>query len=427
MGPFAPPDAPSARLRGLSGQLAAAAGNASELARTQAAFWKSVAASGSPLIEAAADEERRVVTFLWRGDANTGSVRLEWPAWSFEFADPALVRLGASDVWWKSVELPAATRMSYRFVVDPPLDPKERFKLGDRLTIAASHSDRWNARRMREPPLDDAHAHSLLELPDAAPESWLTRTPPAQRGRLERHSIRSQRLGNEHALDVYLPAGYASAGPYPLLIAFDGESYTEQMDAPRLLDNLIAGGAIAPLVAVFVRNATPDSRSYELPCNPDFAEFLARELLPLVRTRYRISERPEQVALAGASFGGIAATFAALRHPELFGLVLSQSGSYWWTFWRGQPLFDGSAKPGWLERRFSERARLPLRFYLSAGSFERAQDDRGLLENFRRFRDALRAKGYPVRDREFAGGHDHVAWRADLPEGLIALFGAPQL
>jgi enterochelin esterase family protein len=307
-------------------------------------------------------------------------------------------------------------------LVDPSLDASPGQRFVDRNADAVGRADPRNPRRLRDP--DDPHPRSVLELPGAGPEIWLARAVNSPRGRLERHSLASDQLGNEHALDVYLPAGYGSRSDrLPLLIVFDGESYVETLPGPRLLDALIGGAAIPPLVALFLRNATRDSRSWELPCNPDFADFLAREILPWLRAHYRIREEPDQVALAGSSFGGIAATCAALRHPELFGKVLSQSGAYWWTFPRDARDFDGSLEPGWISRRFAERERLPLRFYLSAGLFERAESGFGILETARGFRDVLQAKGYPVEYREFAGGHDHLAWRADLPQGLIALFG----
>ena len=45
------------------------------------------------------------------------------------------------------------------------------------------------------------------------------------------------------------------------------------------------------------------------------------------------------------------------------------------------------------------------------------------LETTRALRDVLLAKGNRVDYAEFSGGHDHLAWRATLPDALIALFG----
>jgi pimeloyl-ACP methyl ester carboxylesterase len=49
-----------------------------------------------------------------------------------------------------------------------------------------------------------------------------------------------------------------------------------------------------------------------------------------VRERYAIRSDPRQAVIGGVSAGGLMAAFAALRHPEVLGNVLSQSGAFWW-------------------------------------------------------------------------------------------------
>jgi hypothetical protein len=70
-----------------------------------------------------------------------------------------------------------------------------------------------------------------------------------------------------------------------------------------------------------------------------------------------------------------------------------------------------------------ESRKLPLRFYLEAGLFENdiSGNGGGILENTRHLRDVLRAKGYEVHYREFAGGHDFLSWRGSLADGLLSL------
>jgi enterochelin esterase family protein len=107
----------------------------------------------------------------------------------------------------------------------------------------------------------------------------------------------------------------------------------------------------------------------------------------------------------------------ALRRPDLFGAVVSQSGSYWWP-----RLADG--EPEWLTRRYAEEPLHPLRFYLDVGSWE---DGPGMdggpsqVEVNRRFRDTLRQRGYPVAYHEYTGGHDYVNWRRTFADGLLAV------
>ncbi|MNP61073.1 Enterochelin esterase [compost metagenome] len=115
--------------------------------------------------------------------------------------------------------------------------------------------------------------------------------------------------------------------------------------------------------------------------------------------------------VAGSSYGGLASAYLGLMHPELFGNVLSLSGSYWWSK-------EGEA-PGWLTREYVNAPRKPLRFYLQAGLFEGPT----ILDTNRHLRDVLRAKGYAVEAVENPAGHDYLQWRGSLPCGLVSLIG----
>ena len=154
------------------------------------------------------------------------------------------------------------------------------------------------------------------------------------------------------------------------------------------------------------------ARALELPCNEAFAAYIAEEIVPWVRERYRVTRDASRVVIAGSSYGGLAAAYVAFKHPQIFGNVLSQSGSFWWS--------PTDEEPAWLVRQFATTARLRLRFYLDAGSFEGGEAG-GNLGTTRFLRDVLRAKGYSVDYREFIGGHDYVNWRGTLADGLIAL------
>jgi len=374
---------------------------------------------GTPLIEPA-DADNSWVTFFYLGAPAIRSVSVSWQMWSFELEDTRLSRLPGTSLWWKSVKLPNATRLSYQLTIDPP---RAGEAMWERAQAAVSRADPWNKAPMFPSlQLDPYAQRSTVQLPAAAPERW--RDPALKKGvpgRLEQHSLASQHLGHSHTLTVYIPGTYE--GELPLLIFFDGESYLQDLDAKNLLDALIGGGAITPLLAVFVLDDDPSQRSSELPCNPSFAAFVADELLPFARAHYRVSQDASQIGLAGMSLGGLASSFIALEYPQRFGKVLSQSGSFWWTFEPDSPQYDGTERAGWLRRRFAERPTAKTQLYLSAGLFEGSREGSGVLEENRALRDALRRQGYSIAYQEFAGGHDHLAWRATLPDALIALYG----
>jgi enterochelin esterase family protein len=102
----------------------------------------------------------------------------------------------------------------------------------------------------------------------------------------------------------------------------------------------------------------------------------------------------------------------AQRHPELFGNVLAQSGSFFTA--ADQPMGDE-----WVYRHLVTGPKLPLRFYLDVGRFEPNFSVTGV----RLMRNVLEARGYPLTYQEFSGGHDYAWWRGTFADGLIALLG----
>lgn len=305
------------------------------------------------------------------------------------------------------------------------------------LIAAASQIDPLNPKRWMldpdNPDLPEYQGFSIVEMPDAPAQPWVAQRPDVSSGTIEKHRFQSALLKNEREIAFYLPPGYSkNAMPYGLVVLFDESAYLNDrrhiVPTPTILNNLIAENRIPPVVAIFISNPPGDTRSRELPCNPDFADFLNFELLPWARRLYDFTADPRYTVVGGSSYGGLAAAYAALRHPETFGNVLSQSGSYWWTPPRSSnPAdFDPDAEPNWMATQFIKSPRLPLRFYMDAGTDEIDLSGHGgsILVPNRHLRDVLLAKGYEVHYREFVGGHDYLSWRGTLADGLILLIGA---
>jgi enterochelin esterase family protein len=187
------------------------------------------------------------------------------------------------------------------------------------------------------------------------------------------------------------------------------------------LDNLFAAGKIPPVVVVGVQNLSSQTRTRDLNCSDEFATFLVKELVPWARKTYRVHDDPGHTLVGGISLGGKMAAYCGLKHSEVFGKVLSQSGSFL-TAVREEsptPLWNGEA-PGLLAVQFLQSPRLPLEFYLEVGRYETTLPFSHLLET-RRLRDVLQAKGYPVAYSEFVGGHNEVCWRGSFADAIIAL------
>jgi enterochelin esterase family protein len=370
-------------------------------------FWDDVQGR-APLVEPiAGDPDRSWVTFVWRGDGQTRRVGL---AGGPPAAGPALLtRLADTDLWYRTERVRNDARFVYSFYVNvPEKRPKDLPGLEKFMTRYPPQSDPLNTHHYQK--------RSLVELPEAPPQPWVERLPGVARGRVRRHTVKSDVLKQDRELTVYTPPNYDPEGPAcGLLLAFDGPPEQETVT----LDNLIVKKKIPPLVAVFV---THIDRGGELSCSKPFADFLAGELVPWVRRNYRVGPDPRRTIVRGMSLGGLMASYCALVHAEVFGNVLSQSGSYQWFPGGAGGTAPPDAESGWLTRRFVAAPRSAVTFYLEAGSFEHFFPFSLLAEN-RRFRDVLQAKGYTVHYAEFSGNHDPLNWRGSFADGLIALVG----
>jgi len=380
--------------------------------RGTARFWRDVEAAGTPLVEPAGSGER-LVTFLWRGARH--NVRL--------FGGPAndhldLERLGLSDVWYRTFTVPSSTRLSYQLAPDVPVLPgtaRER-----RVAIlATAQADPLNRHPWPEDAPDGFARQSVLELADAPVQPGLS-GEDAPEGTLERLAFTSAALGNTRDVTVYRPPGFDPTRPDTvLLVVFDADRFLSKIPTPRMLDRLIAQGRLPPVVAVFVENPDSAARSRELPGNAAFADFIADDVLPRVGRHTGLAPRPSRTVLAGASYGGLASAMIALRRPDVFGNVLSLSGSFWW-----HPAGTPPERSVFVAHEVATRPLPPLRWFLAAGTFETARPGSdGILETNRHLRDVLRARGQAVVHREYAAGHDDLAWRGALADGLLALFG----
>lgn len=377
------------------------------------AFWQQVQQQGTPLVEPW-EGGQLLVTFLWR-DRGNQNVRL--------FGSPSgdhnpLRKLGGSDVWWTSVVMDPRARLSYALAPDVPKVANAAQQR--RMILATLQRDPLNPHtfpaQLATQAVDRFQGRSVLQLPQAPKQPWVQARSDVPQGTLTRHVVHSQILGNDRDVWTYVPAG---AEPQNLLVLFDAHAFVHDVPTPRILDNLMADGLLPNTAAVIVGNASPEARGQELPPNPKFAQFMAEELMPWVREQ-GLAQMARHTVVAGSSYGGLVSSYLGLTHPELFGNVLSMSGSYWWAP-QGEPA-------GWMQRAWQTLpSPMPnVRFYIDAGRFETGRGGRnGILETSRELGDVLRARGLSVTQREWISGHDYVQWQASLGCGLVALL-APQ-
>lgn len=381
-------------------------------------FWDEVKGK-VPLIEPIpGDDQNVLVTYLWRGGDQTRSVFLAGGVPDNGAKEKPLRRLLSTDVWYRSERTPLNARFSYRFRLDaPPGQPVNYQEIVNREVNFPVRADPLNP---NSHPLDG----SMVILSKATKLVWSTPVPGTPSGEVTEQSHKSAILNQSRPLWVYTPAGYRRDGkPHHLLIVLDGRVALRALNLPTVLDNMIARGEIPPLVAVCVGNTDPLTRSRDYMGSEEFAKFLAIELVPWLRKTYNITSDRLRVTIAGFSLGGFAATYAGFTHPETFGNVMSLSGAHWYyPGWFTQNIsFD--TETGWLTKQFAASPRRMQRFYISVGKFEASYLHNYLEEN-RRLRDVLTAKGYPLRYNEYMGGHDIINWAAVVPEGLVFLLNS---
>lgn len=201
----------------------------------------------------------------------------------------------------------------------------------------------------------------------------------------------------------------------------DGAGFLDpdEMRAATVLDNLVADGAIPPMVGVFVdpgvfpeiedprarRNRNAEYDAFD----SRYADFLIDEVLPLVVEQAPISDDPRHRGLCGHSSGGNAAFTAAWHRPDSFGKVIGFSSSF-------AQMPGGNPYP----RLLKSESRRPLRIFLQVGHRDlgwNEPEDNWLAENLRTAA-ALAEGGYDFRLVVGEGGHeaDHAA--VLLPDAL---------
>lgn len=364
------------------------------------AFWQAQRRQGTPMVEPV-DADHKRVTFLWRG-ARENVFILGSPAGDH---DP-LFRLGQSDVWFRSYVVPADTLMQYKLAPDVPVitgSPRDQ----RRAILVSAQADPLNPHTAVQGKQDRWNRYSLLDLSPTRYCSAQAAATPIVNGSLTRHTFTSNQLGNSRDVLLYRPR---SAQPARwTLILYDGQIYQRDYHVANIFDSLIARHVLPPINMVFIDSLDHARRSQELPPNPRFANAMAHELLPWLRGQGVALQRQKTV-LAGSSYGGLAASWVALRYPRLFGNVLSLSGSYWWA--------PEGEEASWLTRQYQHAPRYPIRFWLQAGRFESSGPDGGIYRNTLEFEQVLKEKGYRVSFHPWSSGHDYTAWCEALVQGM---------
>jgi enterochelin esterase family protein len=251
---------------------------------------------------------------------------------------------------------------------------------------------------------------SVVEVPGG--KLWEVRDVP--HGTVATHTHASPVLGGAaRQLHVYTPPGYEKSARtrYPVLYLLHGNNdlaigWTMAGRAHLVLDNLIAEKKVVPMVVVMPwGHALPFGSKPPAgqPTNNDvFEQYLMKDVVPFIESRYRLAPGRNQRAVVGLSMGGTQALQIALRHPDRFGSV--------GLFGAGMTAQDFDARFGKLP--------LPRWELLVIGV---GKED-PVLDKAVELGELLTRRGLKVTQLTVSGGHIYPVWRKLLVETAPLLF-----
>ena len=393
-------------------------------------FWSGLGAGGQsdflarwntlvlPLVEddPQGSPEFRAVTFLYREEADgPGSgapadavilsanalVDHRNPAVT-EFARVTGVIAAREGLWALTLRMPQDWEASYRITASPVGLPVPWRATRDRRTVRRAADA--GSRDPRNPHLGaamDGTPTSVLRLPGAPAAPWLAAPTPGHSHPptdLQELWVRDTLAGRLRRVWLYVPPVAAGGNRrLPLILLHDGQVWVRYQNLPATLDAAVSCGMLPPVCVALIDSADVETRSRELSGPVGTVDFLARDLLPILRGTMPVSQRAEDTVVSGASYGGLAALWQVARYPRLVGKALAQSPSLW-----RYDLAD-----------FLLPVKDRVRIRMQAGRYESTVHQPAAV-----LAQVLEAAGADVGFRSITGGHDWAWWSPWLIRGL---------
>lgn len=156
---------------------------------------------------------------------------------------------------------------------------------------------------------------------------------------------------SDREINVILPMEYNKSKnkKYPVIYMQDGQNCLDEdafgfggWKVHKTLYDLEASGDINPPIIVLIPNVGESSeitRTMEYTPVPyynygGFADyyinFLIRDVIPFIESKYRTQNTPGNRCIAGSSFAGLLSFYAGFRYSIVFGKSIAMSPSLWW-------------------------------------------------------------------------------------------------
>jgi predicted alpha/beta superfamily hydrolase len=267
------------------------------------------------------------------------------------------------------------------------------------------------------------------------------------RSELKLHEFSSKIFGNTRTVRVLLPPGYNNKSNknkrYPVFYLNDGQNLFDtatslfnplEWKVDETVDRLLKEQKIVPLIIVGIDNAGRSQRPNEylpyedkflqpplpLPEGKKYPQFLIEEVMPFINSKYRTSAKPSDTGIGGSSYGAVAALYAVITKPGVFGRLLLESPSLYIA--EARLIKDGEKVEKW-----------PEKIYIGVGTNEEGSAEckpgdvnREAVQDVLRLKKIIERAGFDARHLktvvEDCAGHDEAAWARRFPDAAEFLF-----
>lgn len=316
--------------------------------------------------------------------------------------------LEGTSFWYVTLNFEDDDLLDYMLAINDPMTP-----IAKETDIVGRINRYWRADPQNPIKMSTAQMNvSVLQMENARPFPDWTKMGRVERGEVFEHHFSSMQLRVQgRKLWVYTPPEYEGSGKvYPLLILQDGQWCAGPLQVPFIADALIKHRRMQPVVIAMLQSGDQRDRIKNYVSNDHYFAALQEELIPFIKTRYRIDST--NIGIGGVGPGAIAAAHASLKNPAVFSHLIMIS----------PPLGRGPAQDQLKEYvgRFQRASLLPRRIFQSVGRYEaRARFYLpGQLLN-----SILSQRGdIAYQYVEIGSGHGLVGFRSVLPEALSWAF-----
>jgi enterochelin esterase family protein len=264
---------------------------------------------------------------------------------------------------------------------------------------------------------------NFVEVPGDVPAAYDAQAVP--HGQVRMILYESKTMGFTRTVWVYTPPGYDTGKQkYPVLYLLHGNGeevsgWVRNGRANIILDNLLAGGKMKPMIVVMPQGHALQAAGVEplkritgetSMFSPLFPKELLEEVIPNVEHTFRVDAVPASRAIAGLSMGGGQSLSIGLAHPELFRYVLGYSAAIGPNFLDIGPVIEKATRnPAETNRQFKL-------VWISCGR----QDF--LYKANQELNDTLTAHDVKHMYVQTEGAHVWSVWRKNLTDSLPLLF-----